>query len=375
MDRNKKIKIIIMLLLLFIFGVMFYKYYVIGEKENADVGSDNIVVSIQKIEPQNVTISKEYVGIVTPINSVSVLPFISEFIDKVLVSGGQNVKIGDVLFIIRQAKYKAAVDSAYASVLEAKANFENAKTFYERMQQAGSKAVSKTDIDNARTAYLSAEAALTSAKSNYDLSRINYDYTIIASPINGIVGDVAITTGDYVSPNGNPLVKIIQFNPIRVVFSIADKEYISEMKSNPQNIFKNWIVKLRLSNKKIYDNIGKIRFLDNEVSSATSSVKVYADFSNPDKILIANSYVDVIMEKNLKNAILIPQSAVYFKPEGTFVYVLKDNKAKKVFVDIGPTIENNFVIENGLFKGDELILNTLSEMDLKQNLYAKKEEA
>ena len=186
---------------------------------------------------------------------------------------------------------------------------------------------------------------------------------------------MAITTGDYVSPNGNPLVKIIQFNPIRVVFSIADKEYISEMKSNPQNIFKNWIVKLRLSNKKIYDNIGKIRFLDNEVSSATSSVKVYADFSNPDKILIANSYVDVIMEKNLKNAILIPQSAVYFKPEGTFVYVLKDNKAKKVFVDIGPTIENNFVIENGLFKGDELILNTLSEMDLKQNLYAKKEEA
>ena len=363
MDRNKKIKIIIMLLLLFIFGVMFYKYYVVGEKENADVGSDNIVVSIQKIEPQNVTISKEYVGIVTPINSVSVLPFISGFIDKVLVSGGQNVRIGDVLFIIRQAKYKAAVDSAYASVLEAKANFENAKTFYERMQQAGSKAVSKTDIDNARTAYLSAEAALTSAKSNYDLSRINYDYTIIASPINGIVGDVAITTGDYVSPNGNPLVKIIQFNPIRVVFSIADKEYISEMKSNPQNIFKNWIVKLRLSNKKIYDNIGKIRFLDNEVSSATSSVKVYADFSNPDKILIANSYVDVIMEKNLKNAILIPQSAVYFKPEGNFVYVLKDNKAKKVFVDIGPTIENNFVIENGLFKGDELILNTLSEMD------------
>jgi multidrug efflux pump subunit AcrA (membrane-fusion protein) len=81
------------------------------------------------------------------------------------------------------------------------------------------------------------------------------------------------------------------------------------------------------------------------------------------------------MEKNLKNAILIPQSAVYFKPEGTFVYVLKDNKAKKVFVDIGPTIENNFVIENGLSKGDELILNTLSEMDLKQNLYAKKEEA
>ena len=374
MGRRKILKLIIMLALLFIFGVMFYKYYVMGDKKDANIGSDNIVVSVQKIEPQNVTISKEYVGIVTPINSVSVLPFISGFIDKVLVYGGQNVKIGDILFIIRQAKYKAAVDAAYANVLEAKANFENAKTFYERMQQAGSKAVSKTDIDNARTAYFSAEAAFTSAKSNYDLSRINYDYTIIASPINGIVGDVAVTKGDYVAPNGNPLVKIIQFNPIRVVFSIADKEYINEMKINPQNIFKGWIVKLRLSNKKIYDEVGKIRFLDNEVSSETSSVKVYADFQNPNKVLIANAYVDVIMEKDIKDAILIPQSAVYFKPEGTYVYLLKDNKAIKTFIEIGPTVENNFVVEDGLQYDDDLILNILSDMDLKQNIYAKEEE-
>ncbi|MBR1544440.1 MAG: efflux RND transporter periplasmic adaptor subunit [Alphaproteobacteria bacterium] len=374
MDKNQKIKIVVMLSLLFILGVIFYKYYVMGDKQNANDGSDNIVVSIQKIEPQTITLSKEYVGKVTPINSVSVLPFISGFIDKVLVSGGQNVKIGDVLFIIRQAKYKAAVDSAYANVLEAKANLENAKTFYERMKDAGSKAVSKTEIDNAKTAYLSAEASLTSAVSNYDLSRINYDYTIIASPINGVVGDVAITNGDYVAPNKTPLVKIIQFNPIRVVFSIADKEYISEIKQNPQNIFKNWIVKLRLSNGVIYDEVGKIRFLDNEVSSDTSSVKVYADFANPNKVLIANAYVDVIMEKHLKDAILIPQSAVYFKPEGTFVYVLKDDKAEKIFVEIGQTIENNFVIENGLNEDDEVILNTLSDMDLKKNIYAKEEE-
>ena len=80
------------------------------------------------------------------------------------------------------------------------------------------------------------------------------------------------------------------------------------------------------------------------------------------------------MEKHLTNGILIPQSAVYFKPEGTFVYVLKDNKALKTFVDIGPTIENNFVIEKGLTKGDDIILNTLSDMDLKQNIYAKEEE-
>ena len=236
---------------------------------------------------------------------------------------------------------------------------------------AGSKAVSKTDIDNARTAYLSAEASLTSALSNYDLSKINYDYTIINSSINGVVGDVNITKGDYVSPESSPLVKIIQFNPIRVVFSIADKEYMSERHINPKKIFDGWTVKLKLSNDAIYDKVGKIRFLDNEVSPATSSIKVYADFENFNKILVANAYVDVIMEKTIDNAILLPQSAVYFTPDEVFVYTLENGRAIKKIVDIGQTINNSFVINKGLITGDKVILDTLSEFDLKQNILSK----
>ena len=371
---SKKLKIIILLFILFILGLVFYEYYL---RDTSLVGfseDENVMVEVQKIIPQPITLKKEYVGSITPINSVSVLPFISGFIDKVFVKGGQNVKAGDTLFIIRQAKYKADVDSAYASVLEAKANFENAKTFYERMLSAGSKAVSKTDIDNARTSFLSSEAALTSAISNYDLSKINYDYTIINSSINGVVGDVLVTKGDYVSPTSSPLVKIIQFNPIRVVFSIADKEYMTEMKANPQKIFDGWVVKLRLSNDKMYDEIGTIKFLDNEVSPATSSIKVYADFKNPDKILVSNAYVDVVMEKFLESAILLPQSAIYFKPGETYVYVLDNTKALKRNVEIGQTIDNNFVILNGLQKDDIVVLDTLSELDLTKNIYPKEQE-
>lgn len=371
---NKKLKIIVLLVMLFIIGVFFYKYYLKDTSNNTYLQNDNVVVEVQNIAPLPITLTKKYIGNIVPIHSVSVLPFISGFIDKVLVSGGQNVKIGDVLFIIRQAKYKASVDSAYANVLEAKANFENAKTYFERMQSAGSRAVSKTDIDNARTAFLSAQASLASAVSNYDLAKINYDYTIIKSTINGVVGDVDVTVGDYVSPTSSPLLKIIQFNPIRVVFSIADKEYMSEMKLNPQKIFDGWVVKLKLSNDKTYDEIGKIRFLDNEVSPSTSSIKVYADFKNKDKVLVANAYVDVIMEKHIENGILLPQSAIYFKPNETFVYVLENNKAKKVIVEIGQSIENNFVILSGLKFGDVVILDTLSDLDLSKNIYPKEKE-
>lgn len=368
---NKKLKIVILLIMLFIIGVFFYKYYLKDSSNITSFQDDNVVVEVQNIVPQPITLTKKYIGNIVPIHSVSVLPFISGFIDKVLVRGGQNVKIGDVLFIIRQAKYKASVDSAYASVLQARANFENAKTYFERMQSAGSRVVSKTDIDNARVAFLSAQANLTSAVSNYDLAKIDYDYTIIKSTINGVVGDVDITVGDYVSPTSSALLKIIQFNPIRVVFSIADKEYMSEMNLNPQKIFDGWVVKLKLSNDKIYDKIGKIRFLDNEISPSTSSIKVYADFENKDKVLVANAYVDVIMEKYIEDGILLPQSAVYFKPNETFVYVLKNNKAEKVKVGIGQTIENNFVILSGLNDGDIVILDTLSDLDLTKTIYPK----
>ena len=371
MDRKKIIKISCFSVI--VIGVMGLGYRYFFQKKNIGIfdEKENIEVDTQIVEFKPITLKKTYIGNITPINSVSVLPFVSGFIDKVLVSGGQNVKVGDTLFIIRQAKYKANMDAAYAQVLEAKANFENAKTFYERMQMAGSKAVSKTDIDNARTAYLSAEASLTSALSNYDLSKINYDYTIINSSINGVVGDVNITKGDYVSPESSPLVKIIQFNPIRVVFSIADKEYMSERHINPKKIFDGWTVKLKLSNDAIYDKVGKIRFLDNEVSPATSSIKVYADFENFNKILVANAYVDVIMEKTIDNAILLPQSAVYFTPDEVFVYTLDNGRAIKKIVDIGQTINNSFVINKGLITGDKVILDTLSEFDLKQNILSK----
>ena len=79
-------------------------------------------------------------------------------IEKVKVVGGQDVKVNDVLFVIRQDEYKANLDSAYAGILQAKANLENAKIYYERMVKAGSRAISKTELDNAKTSFLSSEA-------------------------------------------------------------------------------------------------------------------------------------------------------------------------------------------------------------------------
>lgn len=373
-SKNKKAKHKFwwILLIVVIIGSIVYTYFHFHKKAPTQARSNVISVNTLQIEPQTITIKRKYVGFITPINSVDVRPFISGFIEKVKVKGGEDVHVNDILFILKQDEYKATLDAAYAQVLQAKATLENAKLFYERMTGAGSRAVSKTDLDNAKTSFLSAEAELAQAVANYEKAKIDYNYTVIKATISGIVGDVDITKGDYVSPQGQALLKIIQYNPIRVAFSISDKEYIDEVRSaGKRKPFSDWRVLLRLSNGMIFDYVGKVKYWDNEVSSSTSSVRVFADFENPNKVLYTNAYVDVIMEKNLKDVIIIPQSAVYLQEGENYVYIVGENKKpKKVFITLGNQYETNFIITNGLQKGDILILNKLSSSDLIKDVNA-----
>ena len=191
-----------------------------SDKASPENGGE-LVLHTAPLQPQDVTVEKTYIGYVTPISDVDVIPYISGFLEDIYVEGGQEVAAGDTLIVIRQNEYKARMDAAAAQVLEAQANFNNAQVYYRRIRNVGARAVSKTEVDNAKASYLSAEAQLAAAKADYELAKVNYDYTVIQAPISGIVGNVSLTKGDYVSPSGQPLLSIIQYNPIRVVFSIC----------------------------------------------------------------------------------------------------------------------------------------------------------
>lgn len=364
----KRILFLLFLFFFIVWGVIYF--FPFHKNKSFSLSDDLFKADVVIIQPKDVLVEKTYVGFITPINAVDVLPFVSGFIDKVKVIGGQDVNINDILFVINQDEYKALLDASYAQVLQAKAKLENAKLYYERMSNAGSRAVSKTDLDNAKTAFLSSEAELAQAIANYEKAKVDYNYTIIKATISGIVGDVSISKGDYVSPQGKALLKIIQYNPIRVVFSISDKEYINEVnKIGDKKPFSDWNIKLRLANGAIFNEVGKVRFWDNEISSATSSVKVFADFKNPDKVLYTNAYVDVIMQKEVKNAIVIPQSSVYLNNNQDYVYILGDNNIpKKIFISLGDQVDNSFIVNSGLNIGDKLILNKLSPRELGKKL-------
>ena len=107
-------------------------------------------------------------GYVTPIKSVNLVPNVSGYIQDVWVEGGQKVKYGDNLLLIDQREYKAALDSAKANLEKARATLANAKVYYQRISKAGNKAISKTEIDNAKAKYLSAKAEESAAKADLE---------------------------------------------------------------------------------------------------------------------------------------------------------------------------------------------------------------
>ena len=245
-----------------------------------------------------------------------------------------------------------------AQILQARADFANAKVYYERVKKVGPKAMSKTEFDNAKAKYLSAQAAVAQARANYNLAKVNFDYTEINAPIAGIVGEMSLTPGDYVSPGGQPLFTIIQYDPIRVVFSITDKDYLEELKSGP--LFAEDKIKLRLADGKIYNALGDYQYADNKVDRSTNSIAVYADFPNASKALVANAYVDVLVEKNYRNVVLVSKKIVTLDADGDYVYLVNGNKLQKSKVVILGEKGGDYVLQNNFKAGDYLVLDKVS---------------
>jgi len=359
--------------LAFLFGLLCNHFYQKPDIENKSAFSkaQELTFDALEVRPQNIKVSQKYIGYVIPIHEVFVEPFINGFIENIYVKGGEIVKKDDVLVILKQDEYKAALASAYADVLKAEADYKNKESYFKRIQKAD-KAVSAADLENAEAAYLASGAVFEQAKAGYELAKVNYDYTLIRAPITGVVGDVSLTKGNYVSPSTSALLNIVQYSPIRVVFSISDEEYLEELKKKKPFIDEK--IKIELPNGEIFQNEGVFRYTDNTLDKATNSMAVYADFKNIGKVLTPNSYVTVWCEKTLKNAVAVSKGVVDIEDKANFVYIIRKGVLNKVPVEILGSKENEFILKNTFEKGDEIVLEHVEPSDLNKKA-VKKEKA
>ena len=359
--------LVLMILCLVTFGIGgFLGYYFYYNKNKQAPANESVILHAMPIKAEDLVIKTSYVGHVEAIQQVSVVPYISGYLDNIAVIGGQNVKEGELLLSIEDSEYKAKLDAAEASVLKAEANLDYSKNYYERVQKSGRKAFSEIEINKAKNDYLQAEAGLKNAIANKKLAEVNLHYTKIMAPISGLVGNIDLSIGDYVAPSGEILLNIVQTNPIRVVFSLTDKEYLNLRDDNSP--FKDSVIKLTLANGKVFKYTGQFKYSDNKFDTHTNSLAVYAYFQNDENELLPNAFVNIDIYKTFKDSVYINKSLINMKPDGYFLNVARNDKIIQQSVFILGEKNNGYVIKNTFLPNDLIITDKLGELPKKAKI-------
>ncbi len=299
-------------------------------------------------------LNKEYVGRVEAIREVYVKSRVEGYIEEVRFKEGDYVKKGQILYVIDQKPYIAEVELAKAILEKAKAHLFKARQHLKRLRSASPESVSKIDLDDALADLMLAKAELLEAKARLKKAKINLGYTLIKAPIDGIVGKSFLKEGNLVGPNTGPLCRIVQIDPIRVVYSVSEKD-LDEIQLSLKKMFS---VKLKLPDGSMYSECGEIDFVDNHVDPKTGTIAIWAMFKNPKRLLEPGMYVIAIpFLKEKKAFITVPQSAVLEDKKGKFVLVVNREEEVEIRrIKVSFMAGTEWVVKEGLKEGEKVIV-------------------
>ena len=238
-------------------------------------------------------------------------------------------------------------------------------------------AVSQSTVDQAQANRDNAQAQVDQAKaqillmqSQLQTAQLNLSYTDVKSPIAGRIGKANITEGNLVSPQSGALATVVQTDPIRVVFSISDREYLEvvrALKPNSQGFPTDtsaYQPKLRLPDGTDYDQLGKIAFLDNTIDPATGTIAVYAEFANPQLKLVPGQFVQVTVQAGESVELpVVPASAILQDQQGAYVFGLGEgNRAEIRRVTLGQRVGTDWAVTAGLAQGEMVIVSGIQKV-------------
>jgi membrane fusion protein (multidrug efflux system) len=343
------------------------------------------IVETAAVKLASVTTKAEFVGSVIAAQQVALTARVEGFLDAVNFTEGSFVQADSVAFVIEKDTYQAAVDGAQAqleSAIAAEASAEaNLKlqdlTLVRQQELVKTNAVSQSVVDQAQATRDGAQAQVDQAKAQISLTQsqlktaqLNLSYTDVKSPIAGRIGKANITEGNLVSPQSGPLATVVQTDPIRVVFSISDREYLDVVKAlKPDNSSlaadaAAYQPKLELPDGTEYDQPGKIAFLDNQIDPTTGTIAVYAEFANPQLKLVPGQFVEVSVQAGESVELpVVPASAILQDQEGPYVFGLDDqNRAQMRRVTLGQRVGTDWAITAGLANGEIVIVSGIQKV-------------
>lgn len=313
------------------------------------------------VKLENRTLMQGYSARLDGQQVVEVRPQVSGLITRICIDEGQKVRKGQVLFVIDQVPYQAALAEATANVKSAEANLATAKLNLESTEVLREKnVVQDYDLNAARNELTVAEAALAQAQAQEMSARNNLSYTEVKSPVDGVASMIAYRVGALVSSSiSEPLVTLSDDSNVYAYFSLNESQITSltEQYGSLDEFMKRMEdVELQMAGGRMYGEKGHISAVSGIVTTGTGTVILRADFPNDRGLLRSGGSATVMVPTTLAQAVVIPQSATYELQNKTFVYKVVNGKAQSAPVTLYRLNNGTeYVVEEGLQPGDVII--------------------
>lgn len=311
-------------------------------------------VQVRGLRKQDVSVKKKFIAQVEAINSVDVIPQVSGYIEEIKFENGAEVKEGDVLFVIEKRRYIDNLKAAEAKTKQFTADYNRMISLHEKQF------ISDKDLETSESNLKNAEAA-------EDLAKMDLDYTEVKSPINGTIGKALVTVGNLVSMNTQKLARIVQTDPIRIVYSISDKQRLEFREKMNEDV--ELYVDIVMSDGKVYSQPANNIFVGNEVNATTATIPVYIDVENKDGALVPGNYVDIYMRATMQQmALTVPQTALAEDVHGTYVMTVKKTEdsnryiAEQKYIKLGDVIDDRQVVLSGLEENDFVVVEGIQKV-------------
>lgn len=323
---------------------------------------------VRAIGTQDATTEATYPATIKGIQDVEIRPKIAGLITQVCVKEGQQVNAGQLLFVIDNSTYQAAVKQAAAAVKTATSAMNTAKLTYDNNQQLfDNKIIGEYELQSAKNSYASTQAAVAQANANLASAKETLNFCYIKSPATGVVGSLPYKVGAYVSSAGEPLTTVADTKTVEVFFSMTEKDILDMTKTEGgiNTVISSYPpVQLQLADGSIFDQEGKVVKVSGVIDQSTGSVSMIAHFANPDGLLKSGGSGAIIVPHKATNSIVIPQEWVVEVQNKMFVYVLgQDNKVKYTEITVNPQNDGlNYIVTSGINKGDKLVTNGLTKL-------------
>ena len=320
-------------------------------KQATDASGMKPSYATMKVEATDKELSTSYSATIRGRQDIDIYPQVSGTIEKLCVTEGQKVRRGQLLFIIDQVPYKAALKTAVANVEAARAALATAALTYNSNKELyAQKVVSEFSLKTAENAYLTAKAQLSQAEAQEISARNNLSYTEVKSPSDGVVGALPYRVGALVSASlPQPLTTVSDNSDMYVYFSMTENQLLALTRQYGS-------MDEALKDNSVYDKKGTIESISGVIDRQTGTVVARVVFPNESRLLHSGASGTVVVPTTYKNCIVIPQEATVQLQDKTVVYKVVDGKAVSALITVaGINDGREYVVLDGLEVGDEIV--------------------